>query len=97
MTAVLSLTFNPFEASAKNVATPISMPVANNDAATAKGLVQRLNEIKALDKTNMSVETKKDLRNEVLAIRGKLAPLAGGVYLSAGALILILILLIILL
>ncbi len=97
MTAVLSLTFNPFQASANSVAINSSMPAANTDAATAKSLVQRLNEIKTLDKASMSMETKKGLRNEVLAIRGQLTPLAGGVYLSAGALILILILLIILL
>jgi uncharacterized ion transporter superfamily protein YfcC len=61
-------------------------------------LVKRVYEIRSLDRNMLSATEKQDLRKELRTIQKQLNdPLAGGVYISAGALILILILLIILL
>jgi predicted PurR-regulated permease PerM len=59
-------------------------------------LYNRLEEINDLSKTKLTKEEKKSLRKEVQQIKERLAHVAGGVFISAGALILILILLIIL-
>ena len=64
---------------------------------TAKALVLRLNEIKAMDKSQLSVTEKKELRREVKGIRGQLKDSGDGIYISVGAVIIILLLLILLL
>ncbi len=66
------------------------------DAAEAQKLTNRLEEIKAMDKSSMTRTEKKALRKEVKAIQKSLDS-SGGVYLSVGAVILIIVLLIILL
>jgi hypothetical protein len=59
-------------------------------------LYSRLKEMRAMDARTLSREQKRELRKEVLSIKEKLSdPWGGGVYISAGALILIIILLII--
>lgn len=65
----------------------------NPDQATV--LLQRLDEIKTMDKSDLSSAEKKELRTEVRTIKEKLAAAGGGVYLSLGAIIIIGILLII--
>ena len=65
------------------------------DAAEGQRLTNRLEEIKAMDKDNLSRPERRELRREVKAI--KKTQDGGGVYISVGALILIIILLIILL
>ena len=65
--------------------------------AEAKRLVSRLNEIKEMDKSNMTKSEKKFLRKEVRETQKKLKSLSGGVYLSVGAVIIIILLLILLL
>ena len=66
------------------------------DAAQAQKLTSRLEELKAMDKSSMTRSEKRALRNEVKAIQ-KTLDSSGGVYLSVGAVILIIVLLIILL
>lgn len=66
------------------------------DPALSEQLVNRLAEIKAMDASALSRKEKRELRKEVKAIEKKLAD-NGGVYLSVGAIILIVVLLIILL
>lgn len=63
----------------------------------AEVLVARLNEIKATDKTNLTAADRQALKAETKAIKNELRVNNGGVYLSTGAIILIVILLIILL
>lgn len=64
----------------------------------ANQLTMRLKEIRVLSKGNLTAGEKAILREEVLTIEQKLnAAAADGVYISVGALILIIILLIILL
>jgi hypothetical protein len=66
------------------------------DAIEAQKLINRLEEIKAMDKSSMTRNQKKELKKEVKAIQKRLDS-SGGVYLSVGAVILIIVLLIILL
>jgi hypothetical protein len=60
-------------------------------------LVKRVYEIRSIDASTLSKADKSEIRNELLNIQQKLTdPMAaGGIYISAGALILIIILLII--
>jgi hypothetical protein len=60
-------------------------------------LLTRLDEIKAMDKTALNRSEKKELRKEVRAIKSELKEKRHGVYLSVGAFIIIILLLVILL
>ena len=60
-------------------------------------LVDRLEEIKTMDKSGLDRSEKKELRSEVREINEEIKRNNGGVYLSVGALILIVLLLILLL
>ena len=59
-------------------------------------LINRLKEIDRMNKSHLSRSDKKELRKEVRTIHHELRQIGGGIYISAGALILILILLVIL-
>ncbi len=63
--------------------------------AEANALITRLNEINSIDKSAMSRREKRALRKEVRSLDSRLRVLNGGIYLSVGTIILILILLII--
>lgn len=60
-----------------------------------KKMVDRLTEIKEMDKSHLNRTEKKQLQNEVTDIQKKLKKMEGGVYISVGAIIIILLLLII--
>ncbi|HTG65885.1 MAG TPA: hypothetical protein VL859_05880 [Flavobacterium sp.] len=64
--------------------------------AEVKTMLNRLNEIKAMDKSNLSSAEKKELRTEVKTIKKNLKSSGHGVYLSVGAIIIIILLLILL-
>ena len=75
---------------------------AANSATTtenlrAQQLLQRLEEIKSMNKSEMTGSEKKDLRQEVRGIKKEMKAISGGVYLSVGAIIIIILLLILLL
>ena len=93
MVVGLSLSFNPhINASEANV--------SNNKATEleVKAMINRLEAIKAMDRSKLSFSEKKELRKEVLSIKEKLSqPPYAGVYVSVGALIIIILLLILLL
>ena len=73
----------------------------NNSAKTedprAQQLLQRLQDIKSMNKSELTRMEKKELRKEVKEIRREAGTISGGVYLSAGAIIIIILLLILLL
>lgn len=71
-------------------------PATEAEAAKAKVWLSRLDEINAMDKSNLSRSEKRTLRKEVRVIEKNLNS-SGGVYLSVGAIIIIILLLIILL
>jgi ribosomal protein S6 len=70
---------------------------SNTENPRAQQLIQRLEEINALDKSEMSRLEKKGLRKEVKEIKKEMKVISGGVYLSVGAIIIIILLLILLL
>jgi len=74
----------------------VSSEVNPSEAAEALVLTARLDEINMMNKEGMTRKEKRELRKEVNTIKAKLAA-SGGVYLSIGALLLVVILLIILL
>lgn len=90
------LSFAPAYSNTPTEPTPITTTDAAN-AAEAATILNRLNEINAMDKSSLSFSEKKTLRKEVRASKKRMNQIGGGVYVSAGALILILVLLIILL
>lgn len=59
-------------------------------------MFNRLEEIKAMDKSDMNRSEKKELRKEVRTINKSLATTGNGVYISVGALLVIIILILIL-
>jgi len=75
-----------------SVKTTVVEPNANE-----KETMQRLKTIRSLARTNLTKSEKRTLRNEVLSIRNEHRGPSGVVYISTGALILIIVLLIILL
>ena len=81
-------------------ATPVTtteMSNATSDAAKTEVLLNRLNEIKNMDKSNLTRADKKALRSEVKAIKGEMKKSNNGIYLSVGAIIIIVLLLILIL
>jgi hypothetical protein len=77
---------------------PVPVTATNPESAErAKVLLARLDEIKAMDKSQMTRTEKKVLRKEVRAIKSELRASNNGVYLSVGAIIIIILLLILLL
>lgn len=94
MVMVLTLTVIPTStyATEKNPAeAPKEIP------AEVKTMLNRLEEIKEMDKSNLSSSEKKELRTEVKTIKKNLKSSGHGVYLSVGAIIIIILLLILLL
>lgn len=100
MAIFLSLTFYPGQtnAAATKEATPMSL-VDRNPTATpeAKVLLQRLDDINNMDKSKLKSTEKQALRKEVRSIKGQLEAMGGYIYISAAALVLIIVLAIILL
>jgi hypothetical protein len=100
MAMVLSFTFLPIQSFAATKEAPSSLvvtkPPETTESAEAKALISRLDEIKSMDKSNLKADQKKDLRKEVRSIKRSLKNISGGVYISAGVLIVILIILLIL-
>lgn len=64
--------------------------------AEVRVMLDRLEEIKAMDKSDLKRAEKKALRKEVRAIKTQLRTTGNGIYISAGALIIILLLIILL-
>ena len=93
----LSLTFHPLQSYAEATAASSSAIVSKiAESEKAKSLLIRLDEINTMDKSNLKSSDKRNLRREVRSIRQQLRETSGGVYISVGALIIIVLLLIIL-
>ena len=97
MALVLSLTFHPLQsAAAGNNVAPSSLVVSG--PADADRILNRINEIKEMDKSNLSSSEKKELRKELKSLKKEAKSKgANGVYLSVGAIIIIILLLILIL
>lgn len=98
ITATLLLTFQPYQSNAATAPTPTtSVAPKPVESEKAKTLTLRLDEINAMDKSTLSSSEKKSLRKEVRSIEKQLKEMSDGVYISVGAAIIIVLLLIILL
>ena len=96
VTAFLLLSFVPTTLQAETNPASVAVP-STSSSAEANALLARLEEIKAMDKSTMRAPEKRQLRKEVRSIKKNLARLSDGVYLSVGAIIIIVLLLILLL
>ena len=94
-TALLLLTAVPVSFASQRA--PVTLPAPNPplEPAAAQLLIDRLTEIKQTKKRGMDAEERKALRQEKAAIKTELR--SGGVYVSVGVLLLVIILLILLL
>jgi len=99
MTIGLSLILQPHTLKASVDLTPTTLvaPSKLSDPDLTTTLLNRLYQIDKMDKSNLKSYEKRKLRIEVRSIKSQLREIGGGVYISAGAVILIIILLIILL
>jgi len=96
-TALLIIAVVPSQLGAATISEPTSIATRDRVVVmSSEVMMGRLEQIKAMDKSKMSNSEKRELRKEVQKIKKYFSP-SGGVYISVGALILILILLIILL
>ncbi|NQU32822.1 MAG: hypothetical protein HQ521_06270 [Bacteroidetes bacterium] len=86
--------FQPLMANSAIEATPSSL-VDPSPTNTSKELIERLDEIKDIDKTELSPSEKKVLRKEVRYIKDKLDH-SGPIYISGATILLIVILIILL-
>ena len=75
---------------------PDSHVITANDNVRAQELTNRLNEISTMDIKAMSRSEKKELRKEVRLIKKEMKTMGGGVYISVGALLVIIIILLLL-
>lgn len=94
--AAFLLSFIPMPAKASTGTNTIPM-TSTVVPADSTALIARLDEIYAMDKSSLSPSEKRELRKEVRATKKQLKHIGGGVYVSAGALILIVVLIVILL
>jgi len=97
MIMVLSLSIFPSTVIASEKNTIEVTAKSNEMPAEVKVMLDRLEEIKEMDKSTMSRSEKKELRKEVKAIKKNLKASNHGIYLSIGAIIIIILLLILLL
>lgn len=86
----------PAFATITNPVTDAAFNNAATDKEKAEVLTTRLKEIKAMDKSDLTRSDRKELRKEVKEIKTSMKALSGGVYLSVGAIIIILLLILIL-
>lgn len=93
---IVALTCFPFTGSASEPVV-VGEPVKTEMPAEIKAKLDRLEEIKNMDRSELTRAEKRALRKEVRAIKGEVAAAKGGVYLSVGAIIIIILLLILLL
>ncbi len=96
--AFLMFTFVPSSVSASNEPIAASVPAPTPaETAQATTLLSRLDEIKAMDMSTLSSTEKRQLRKETRSIKKDLRRISGGVYLSTGAIIIIILILILVL
>jgi hypothetical protein len=93
--AALLLSFIPIQLSASTFASVSPAQAAASEKANA--LAIRLGEIKAMDKSKLSASERKSLREEAHILKIKAKKANGGIYISVGALLIVILLLILLL
>jgi hypothetical protein len=97
MMMVFSLSIFPQTSFASEKNAPAKTAKTAEIPAEVKVMLNRLEEIKAMDKSEMKASEKKELRKEVRTIKAQLKASNNGVYLSVGAIIIVILLLILIL
>ena len=92
--------FNPLQAETKTKTEtkPVAEKVSKEDAKKERVnlLLDRVEEIKAIDKSELSSSERKELRKELREIKSELREMGAGIYISGGALLVIILLIILL-
>jgi predicted PurR-regulated permease PerM len=97
LTAIMLLIMSPAQAKETTSAAPTTTTLTAEESAKVTALVNRVNEINAMDRSSMSRSEKKALRNELRSIKREVNKTQGSVvYISSGLLILIIVLIILL-
>jgi len=97
LAASLALTFIPLQTYAVDPATvPAATAPGDPVSPEVARMISRVNEIKAMDKSELSSAEKKSLRKELRSLKHELKS-QKGVFLSVGAIIIIILLLILIL
>lgn len=96
MTICMLFTFSITDIKAVNTNPNTTVATKPTETEQIQVLVDRLNEIKAMDMSTLTSVEKKALRKEVRAIKQEVKAV-NGIYLSIGALVIIVLLLILLL
>lgn len=95
---ILSLSILNTSVIASDITLPSRNKTAQQDQIKSQQVWTRIQEIKAMDKANLSREERRELRKELRELKKEARPVtSGGVYLSVGAILLIILALIILL
>lgn len=94
---VLAAAFVPVTGNATTPTAPPASISNGTEPAEVKAMLDRLEVINGMDKSAMRPAERKALRKEVRSIKKELASNNGGVFLSVGALLLVILLLIVLL
>ncbi len=94
---ILTVTFTSPVYAITPPTTEAVVPAPKEDLLEAEALMARLGEIRAMDLAGLAKAEKKQLRNEVKAIKQDLRKASQGVYLSIGAILIIILLLILVL
>ena len=71
--------------------------MTERQVARMEEISRRVEEIKGMDRSQLSRQDRKDLRNELLDMKKEAKATSGGVYLSVGAIIIIILILILIL
>jgi len=96
----LSLTILPVQLKASGTDEPVTTTAPSTktkEAEEVKSMELRVSEIKSMDMSKMKSSEKRKLRKEVKSINHRMHDIGGGVYISAGAIIVVLVLLLVLL
>lgn len=94
---ILPLSSHAMKANRAALVNSVSPSDSINDSRTAAQIVLRVNEIQDMDKSNLSPEEKKALRRELRDMKHNADGLDKKVYLSIGAIIIIILVLILVL
>ncbi len=76
---------------------PAQQSAATTEESRSRQLMDRLDNIKKMDRSTLTSSERKDLRKEVKDIRKETKAASGGVYLSVGAILLVILVLILIL
>lgn len=76
---------------------PAKQPLTTEQQIRLEEITRRVEEIKSMDRSSLTREDRKELRNELVQMKKEAKAISGGVYLSVGAIIIIILLLILLL